>query len=117
MKFPPQKQLIFQGRLKSFGIGEKLQAFPQRPLQFLQQSWQKMKAGRLSPLHLLERIKRIGVSSLQEDYDQRKLGIFNQLNFFQLLTGIIVPIGSIYHHQKLPALAWMVTSLPAFVSV
>ena len=101
MKFLPQKQLIFQGRLKSFGVMEKLQ----------------INVDRLSPLYFLEKIKRIGFTTVLEDYDNRKLAIFNQLNFFQLLTGIIVPIGSIFHHQKLPALAWLVTSLPAFVSI
>ncbi|HEX9509789.1 MAG TPA: HAMP domain-containing sensor histidine kinase [Puia sp.] len=116
MKLLPQKQLIFQGRLKSFGIVEKLQAFPPKSLQFLQQLYQKLKAGRLSPLYFLEKIKMIGFTPVLEDYDKRKLAIFNQLNFFQLLTGIIVPIGSIFHHQ-LPALTWLVTSLPAFVSI
>lgn len=105
MKFHPSKQLIFLGRLKSFGIAEKLQTIPQRWFQFLS-----------SPL-FLEKIKKIGFTPVLDDYDKRKLVIFNLLNFFQLLTGIIVPIGSLFHPQKLPALAWLVTSLPALVSV
>jgi signal transduction histidine kinase len=102
MKFPPQMQLIFQSRLRSFGIVEKLSI---------------KKTVQLSPLYFLEKIKRIGFTSVLQDYDTRKLAIFNQLNFFQLLTGIIVPVGTIFHHQKLPALAWLVTSLPVFVSI
>ncbi|HWK08152.1 MAG TPA: HAMP domain-containing sensor histidine kinase [Puia sp.] len=102
MKFPPQMQLIFQSRLRSFGIVEKLSI---------------KKTVQLSPLYFLEKIKRIGFTSVLQDYDNRKLAIFNQLNFFQLLTGIIVPVGTIFHHQKLPALAWLVTSLPVFVSI
>ncbi|MES1159553.1 MAG: hypothetical protein ABUM51_02250, partial [Bacteroidota bacterium] len=117
MKFPSQKQLIFQGRLKSFGIAEKLQTLPQRCFQALQRLLLKTKSTRFSPLLFLEKIKTIGFTPVLEDYDKRKLGIFNQLNFFQLLTGIIVPIGSLLHHQKLPALAWLVTSLPAMVSI
>lgn len=95
-------QLIFQSRLRSFGIVEKLSI---------------KKTVQLSPLYFLEKIKRIGFTSVLQDYDNRKLAIFNQLNFFQLLTGIIVPVGTIFHHQKLPALAWLVTSLPVFVSI
>ncbi len=117
MKSLPQKQLIIQGRLKSFGITEKLQALPQRSVQVLQQLLQKTKMGHLSSLLFLERIKKIGFTPVLEDYDKRKLAIFNQLNFFQLLTGIIVPTGSLLHHDKLPALAWLVTSLPALVPI
>ena len=117
MKFPPQKQLIFQGRFKSFGIAEKLQTLPQRFFQALQRQLFKTRSWRISPLLFLQKIKAIGFTPVLEDYDKRKLAIFNQLNFFQLLTGIIVPIGSLLHHEKLPALAWLVTSIPAFVSV
>lgn len=113
MKFLPQKQLIFQGRLKSFGIAEKLQTLPQRSAQLLQ----KTRSGHLSPLPFLEKIKKIGFTPVLQDYDKRKLAIFNLLNFFQLLTGIIVPIGSLLHHDKLPALAWLVTSLPPSVPI
>jgi two-component system, sensor histidine kinase and response regulator len=117
MKLPSQKQLIFQGRLKSFGIVEKLQAFPLWCLEALQRALEKIKSLGVSSPIFLNKIKAIGSTPSMEDYDKRKLAIFNQLNFFQLLTGIIVPIGSLVHHQKLPALAWLVTSMPAFVSI
>lgn len=117
MKFPPPKQLIYQGRLKSFGIADKLLALPQKSFQALQRLLQHRRSGRISPLLFLAKIKAIGFTPVLEDYDKRKLAIFNLLNFFQLLTGIIVPVGSLLHNQKLPALAWLITSLPAFVSI
>ncbi|HYV54272.1 MAG TPA: hypothetical protein VE933_06800, partial [Chitinophagaceae bacterium] len=40
----------------------------------------------------LERVWNIGYSTTLDDYEKRKLGIFNQLNFFQIITGILVPI-------------------------
>jgi len=117
MKFLPQKQLIFQGRLKSFGIAEKLQALPQKSIQVLQWPLEKIRSLSVSSPLFLEKIKKIGFTPVLQDYDKRKLAIFNLLNFFQLLTGIIVPTGSFLHHDKLPALAWLVTSLPAFVPI
>ena len=40
----------------------------------------------------LERVRAIGASASLDDYDKRKLRIFNQLNFFQLITGVIAPL-------------------------
>jgi signal transduction histidine kinase len=52
-----------------------------------------------------------------DEYDKRKLGIFNLLNFFQLLTGIVVPAAGLINQAQLPASAWLVACLPALVSV
>lgn len=62
-------------------------------------------------------IKLIGVSPAMDDYEKRKLGIFNQLNFFQLLSGIIIPLFGLLHNKKFPEWAWLVASLPAFISM
>jgi signal transduction histidine kinase len=66
---------------------------------------------------LLSRVKSIGISETMDEYDKGKLGIFNQLNFFQLLTGILLPIAGLFNHKQLPAGAWIVACLPALVSV
>src|SRR6188472_2378995 len=66
---------------------------------------------------LLSRVKSIGISETMDEYDKGKLGIFNQLNFFQLLTGILIPITGLFNHKQLPAGAWIVACLPALVSV
>ncbi len=36
-------------------------------------------------------IKSIGVTPEMEEYEKRKMSIFNQLNFLGIVTGIIVP--------------------------
>lgn len=68
-------------------------------------------------LFLLQDVRFIGFSSSMEEYDQRKLSIFNQLNFFQLLTGFLIPVFGLISNKQLPAGAWLVAFLPAFVSV
>ncbi|GAC1483868.1 MAG: hypothetical protein NVS1B13_08600 [Flavisolibacter sp.] len=71
--------------------------------------------GRL--LKVLSQIKRIGFIDKMDDYEKRKLGIFNQLNFFQLLTGLLIPLIGLLHKDHLPASAWMFACLPATTSV
>jgi signal transduction histidine kinase len=66
---------------------------------------------------LLNRVRAIGYSDSIEEYELRKLGIFNQINFFQLLTGILVPITGLLTNKQLPTGAWLVACLPALVSV
>jgi two-component system, sensor histidine kinase and response regulator len=66
---------------------------------------------------LLNRVKSIGFNETLEEYDRRKLGIFNLLNFFQLLTGVLIPAVSLFNHKQLPTGAWVVVCLPALVSV
>jgi two-component system, sensor histidine kinase and response regulator len=68
-------------------------------------------------IFLLNRVKALGFSESMEEYDQRKLSIFNQLNFFQLITGILIPVIGLFNTKQLPAGAWIVACLPALVSV
>ncbi|HEV7621482.1 MAG TPA: HAMP domain-containing sensor histidine kinase [Flavisolibacter sp.] len=52
-----------------------------------------------------------------EDFEKRKLGIFNLLNFLGFLIGIFLPIiGMSAARIHLPAFAWVVTFSPAMVS-
>src|SRR2546421_957022 len=62
-------------------------------------------------------INSIGYSDTMDDYEKRKLRIFNQLNFFGIITGVIVPISGMFDQTKLPALAWLVACAPAMISV
>ncbi len=68
-------------------------------------------------LNILNRVKSIGLVATMEEYDRRKLSIFNQLNFFQLLTGILIPFIGLYNQKQLPGNAWVIASLPALVSL
>jgi signal transduction histidine kinase len=52
-----------------------------------------------------------------DDYEKRKLSIFNQLNFFQLLTGIAIPVAGLVRTHQFPVMAWVVACIPAFVSI
>ena len=52
-----------------------------------------------------------------DDFEKRKLGIFNQLNFFQLLTGIAIPIAGLSRNHHLPMMAWIMACIPAVVSL
>ena len=65
---------------------------------------------------LLRFVKAIGFTETMEEYDQRKLGIFNKLNFFQLITGILIPVGGMFSNSQLPVSIWIIACLPALVS-
>ncbi|MFL5809919.1 MAG: sensor histidine kinase [Flavisolibacter sp.] len=52
-----------------------------------------------------------------EDYEKRKLTIFNQLNFIQLLLGILIPMVGLIKSDKLPASAWILACLPTLISI
>jgi two-component system sensor histidine kinase/response regulator len=103
MKFLSQKPLLFLGRAIPFVIdGE----------------WQdKLKAAGTSSLQFFEKVKTIGSGSAIDDYEKRKLGIFNQLNFFQLLTGMIIPIAGGLSNRHFPLIAWIVACMPALISL
>jgi two-component system, sensor histidine kinase and response regulator len=115
MKLLWQKPLGFYGRLKSVNwrVMERVQAFQQRSGRYTK----SIQPISISSLQFLEKIKAIGFSASMDDFEKRKLSVFNQLNFFQLVTGIIVPMAGLVNNHKLPALAWMVACMPAFVSI
>ncbi len=103
MKFLSQKPLLLQGRFKPFGTDIE---------------WQrKFKSAGSASLQFLERVKGMGFNASMDDYEKRKLSIFNQLNFFQLVTGVIIPIAGLVRNHQFPALAWAVACMPASVSV
>src|SRR5690349_3956668 len=66
--------------------------------------------------HFLEDIKSIGFTKTMDDLERRKLSIFNQLNFFQFITGVIVPVTCFLGNGKLPVSSFFIAILPALVS-
>jgi two-component system, sensor histidine kinase and response regulator len=62
-------------------------------------------------------VKNLGVTDFLDDYEKRKLRIFNQINFFQFLIGIFIPFAGSFHQDQLPVSAWVLASLPACISV
>jgi two-component system sensor histidine kinase/response regulator len=76
-----------------------------------------MHALRLDLLRYWVLIKSIGVTPEMEEYEKRKMSIFNQLNFLGITTGIIVPIIGIFFNDHLPPLAWFIAGSPLAISV
>jgi signal transduction histidine kinase len=103
MKILPQKPLFFHGRVKPSGLTAEW--LPKRPM-----------AMDIS-LPSFARIKALGSTEFMDDYEKRKLGIFNQLNFLQLITGIIIPIAGAISNRHFPLVAWIVACSPALVSI
>ena len=68
-------------------------------------------------LFFLNQVKLFGFSPAMEEYEQRKLRIFNQLNFLQLVAGILIPVSGLINTNQMPSGAWVVLGLPALVSL
>jgi two-component system, sensor histidine kinase and response regulator len=66
---------------------------------------------------LTKQVMSFGFSEELDDYEKRKLGIFNLLNFFQLITGVVIPALGAFFVTGLPAGAWIIAAVPAVVSV
>ena len=66
--------------------------------------------------HFLEEIKSLGFTLTMDELEKGKLSVFNQLNFFQFFTGIVVPLFCFFGNSKFPISAFFVASLPAGVS-
>jgi two-component system, sensor histidine kinase and response regulator len=62
-------------------------------------------------------VKSLGLTNELEAYERRKLAIFNLLNFFQLITGITIPITGLLFVSKLPTGVWVISAVPALVSL
>jgi len=94
-----EKISSFQQKVRSKEISEVLQSIKKVYTDFLQQ------------------IRSIGIADRMNYYEKRKLGIFNQLNFFQLLTGLLLPCIGWLHTDEIPFHAWLLSCLPATISV
>lgn len=68
------------------------------------------------PSLLYRKARDIGYSPQLDDYEKRKLAIFNLLNCFGLLNGLVIPFAGLFSKDDLPALATIVAISPAFIS-
>ncbi len=68
-------------------------------------------------LYLINKIRSLGSTEAMEEYEQRKLSIFNQLNFLQLITSLFIPFIALFNINKLPDGALGILCLPALVSL
>jgi signal transduction histidine kinase len=94
-----EKISSFQQKVRSIEFGEFLQSLKKVYKDFLQQ------------------VRSIGIVERMNYYEKRKLGVFNQLNFFQLLTGLLLPLLGWLHKDDIPFHAWLLSCLPAVISI
>ncbi|MEO6316664.1 MAG: HAMP domain-containing sensor histidine kinase [Chitinophagaceae bacterium] len=121
MSFFPQQLFHFQEKIRSVGPI----TWPRRAKQPLDAIWRARSINLISftpawgsrLLAFFLSVKMIGVCAGMDDYEQRKLGIFNQLNFLQLITGICIPVAALFHNPKFPEWAWLIACLPALISM
>jgi two-component system sensor histidine kinase/response regulator len=78
---------------------------------------ERMEAISQKSQHFLEEIKSLGFTRTMDELERGKLSVFNQLNFFQFITGIIVPLLCFFGNFKFPIAAFFIASLPAWVSL
>ncbi|HEY0058230.1 MAG TPA: HAMP domain-containing sensor histidine kinase [Flavisolibacter sp.] len=93
-----QKINSLQGKVRSIDVSEYLSIISQKSEQ------------------AFNLVRRIGFSTQLDEYEKRKLGIFNLLNFFHLLTGISIAIAGVSGNEKLSTYAWVVACFPALNS-
>ena len=122
MSYLQQQLFHFQEKMRSINAIE-WPASPKQPLAAIPKEKtsvviaRKINRSRKQLVHFHRSVKLIGASATMDDYEKRKLGIFNQLNFFQLITGICIPVVGLLHNNKFPEWAWLVASLPAVISL
>lgn len=69
-----------------------------------------------SALSLWSRTRSIGITHQMDEYEKRKLSVFNQLNVVGVLCGVFLPIAGIFDKQELPLIATLVAFSPAIIS-
>jgi two-component system, sensor histidine kinase and response regulator len=64
----------------------------------------------------LTNIQSLGATPVMDDYERRKLSVFNVLNVMGLMNGIIIPVVGLFNNDQLPPVAWAVACSPAVIS-
>ena len=131
--FHPKSILYFQGKFRLTGVSN--------PIIFLQKEFfQQLKGGDKTqnsaalPNHPLvdaiqslrvsknittfyRCVKTLGYTKGMDEYERSRLGIFNLLNLFQLITGLIVPLIILLNNNKVSTFDGVMACGPAFVSL
>ena len=68
-------------------------------------------------ISLLHQIKTLGFTKSLEEYELRKLGIFNLLNFVQAISGVLVFVTCIFYHKQFSGWICLLSMLPLLVSI
>src|ERR1700733_375657 len=122
MKFLQPGIIYFQGKLKSIGISGSVELVKQKSFKFfrkIKSTGIQEQIGMLGTRShdFMEDIKSIGRTTTMDDYDKRKLSIFNQMNFFQLVTGLLIPISFLFGGGKYPVESVFIACFPACLSL
>ena len=117
MKIQSHKSLQFRGQVKPLFSTRGIKSFFQTISNKLYKFRASIYAVMLSTWHYIFRVlqknKTNGLTLAMDDYEKRKLGIFNQLNLFQIITGIVVPVIVILSDNNLaPVSAFIIISPP-----
>ncbi|MDE3214051.1 MAG: ATP-binding protein [Bacteroidota bacterium] len=75
------------------------------------------KKSRFHPLVWYKKIKAIGHQDDMDEYERRKLSVFNQVNFLGIVAGLAISISGVFDNQHLPELASWVAISPVFISL
>lgn len=62
------------------------------------------------------RVKSIGYTPAMDNYEKRRLGIFNTINVLGLITGVTIPLAASFGDGYVPPVAWVVAIAPTFIS-
>jgi two-component system sensor histidine kinase/response regulator len=111
-----------QGKPRGFDIAGVLSHGKERIGQFFNpaKNWSipnRMEVFSKKSQHFLEEIKSLGITRTMDGLEKGKLSVFNQLNLFQFITGIVVPLVSVIANHKFPIEAFFIASLPAWVNL
>ncbi len=91
------------------------------PKQTFSSFFKPKKISAKEAMHYLEgfwkRIQLAGIPSAIIDPERNKLSIFSHLNFFQLLTGLLLPLAGVIWVDAIPPKVWLVSLVPVLVSI
>lgn len=122
MKSIQESLIQFQGKLSNLGSTPVVAVMQQRASRFQRRIISLALPNKIQKftdeiMTGIARIKAIGVEEAMEDYDKRKLGIFNLLNFFQSIFAVLAPMIGLVNNSKLPPMAYFIASMPAIISL
>lgn len=60
-------------------------------------------------------LRSMGVTAGMDDYERRKLIIFNQLNGISMIAGLLLVLAGLFSKQHLPPLTWYVALAPLVI--
>lgn len=116
------KSNSLQGKPRLLEIGSTRNGLREKASQFFlllrtRSIHDRMEAFSQKSQHFLDEIKSLGFTRTMDELERGKLRVFNQLNFFQFITGVVVPLIIFLGNPKFPVTSLVIASLPAWVNL